>query len=100
MSFWSWLYRLAWISLAVLGAIGVALVFIPTWQSHQRLQRQQAEAQQQIRIYEERIHQLQADQERFHQDPRFVERLAHDLGMARPDEVIFRFKERDEEESP
>jgi len=98
--FWNLVYRLAWVSLVVMGLLGAALVFVPTWQTHRELQRRQAEAQEQIRIYEERIQQLKADQERFHQDPRFIERLAHDLGMARPDEVVFRFNEDDEDEAP
>ncbi len=98
MNAWDALYRVACVSLVLLFVGGLALVFFPAIRDYHDYQRRHAEALEQIRHYEERILELKAKQEKFHQDPRFVERLAHDLGMARPDEVIFRFNEEKESE--
>jgi cell division protein FtsB len=97
MSFWDGLYRSACAALALLFVVGLAMVFVPRWQEYRDLQRRRAEAEARLQLHEEMLHRLKENQERFHRDPRFVERLAHDLGMARHDEIIFRFRERDDE---
>ncbi len=98
LSFWDALHRAAVAVLAVLFIVGLAMVFVPRWQEYRALQRQRAEAEDRLRLHAELLQRLKENQERFHRDPRFVERLAHDLGMARSDEIIFRFRERDEDE--
>jgi cell division protein FtsB len=88
---WQLIYRSAWVALFVMGLVGASVAFIPKWQEHRALQRQRAAAEEALRDEEEMLKVLKMKQERFQRDPRFVEQIAHDLGMAKPDEVIFKF---------
>ncbi len=91
MSYWTFIYRLAWTMLAVLLLTGSAFIFVPRYQELQELQRRETALLDQIRQKEEILRSLRIKQERFENDPEFVERIAHDIGMARPNEVIYRY---------
>lgn len=91
MSHWVVIYRFAWITLTLLVLIGIGFMFMPLVQQDREAQRREATLKEEIRMDEERIRQLKIQQERFETDPAFVERIAHEMGLARPDETIFRF---------
>ena len=92
---WQLIYRSAWVALFIMGMIGATVAFLPKWREHRQLQRERAAAEEALRLEEEMLKVLKMKQERFQRDPRFVEQIAHDLGMARPDEVIFKFHNDD-----
>lgn len=92
MRLWNLLYRGAWIALAALIAAGAAGMIVPKWREYRAAQARKAEAEERVRLEEEMLGLLKERQERFARDPRFVQQLAHDLGMARPNEVLFRFR--------
>lgn len=91
MNTWIVIYRMSWAVLIILGCIGASVFFVPKWKEYREYQRKHAEMSAQIELEEEMINLLRAKQERFRTDPRFVERVARDLGLARSNEVIFRF---------
>ena len=98
MSHWTWIYRFLWIALGVLILAGMGFMFGPLIQQDRAYQSRESALRERIRADEERIRTLRMKQERFETDPAFVERIAHDLGLAKPDETIFRFI--DEEPPP
>ena len=91
MSYWVGVYRSAWVALAVLALAGAAVLFAPKWKEHREYQRRQAEAADKLRLEEEMLKILKMKEDRFQRDPRFVEQIAHDLGLAKTNEVIFKF---------
>lgn len=91
MSYWTLIYRFAWMMLAVLFITGSGFIFLPRYQEFKELQRREAVLLEEIRHKEDTLRALRIKQERFRNDPEFVERIAHDIGMARPNEVIYRY---------
>ncbi|MBN1268826.1 MAG: septum formation initiator family protein [Kiritimatiellae bacterium] len=91
MSHWEAIYRSAWIILGVLFAIGILCMFWPQFRQYQEYQRREAELSEEIRLEQEIIRHLQRQQERIQHDPRFAEHVAHEMGLAQPEETIFKF---------
>ncbi len=90
MSVWTVIYRLSCLTIAGMLAVGVARLVWPKWREIQEYRRRRDELAREIALEEEMIRILRRKQERFRTDPAFVERLAHDLGLARSNEVLFR----------
>ncbi len=90
MNIWVAIYRMSWV--LIIGMIVVALVklWTPKWKEMQEYRRRQQELAREIALEEEMIQLLRRKQERFRTDPAFVERLAHDLGLARSNEILVR----------
>lgn len=65
-------------------------LFLPKWNEYRNLQRKRAEAQQAVAAENDRLNRLQRNLTRFEQDPRFVEMIGHQQGLARTNEVLFR----------
>ena len=95
MSHLSVIYRYVWIALGTLVLIGMGFMFVPLIQQDREYQRREDALKSDIAQDEERIRTLRLKQERFESDPAFIERIAHDLGLAKPDETIFRFVDED-----
>ena len=95
MSYWVVIYRAGWIALAVLGIVGASVAFVPKWKEYREYQHRTSEMAREEALEQELINLLKAKQERFRTDPRFVVRIAHDLGLARSNEVIFRFQQEE-----
>lgn len=94
MSFWVFLYRLAWILLVVLAILAVASFFLPPIRQYRELRQREAELQQEIQFKEEVIRHLKERQARLQSDPTFVEKIAREeFGLARPGETIYKFTE-------
>jgi cell division protein FtsB len=86
------IYRIGWITLAVLVVIAVTAMFVPQFKQYHELRRKEAALQDEIRLEEEMVKHLKNQQERLRSDPRFVEKLAREeLGYAKPGETVFRF---------
>lgn len=91
MSHWVAIYRFAWVALGVLVLVGMGFMFVPLFQQDREYHRRESALGEEIRHDEERIRELKLKQERFQSDPAFVERIAHEIGLAKPNETIFRF---------
>lgn len=93
MNIWKMIYR---ISVAVVLLVGVAVIvrfFHPKWREYRRAQAERARLQEEIRLNQELIRVYKLKQERFKNDPEFVERMAHEIGLAKDNEIIFRLQE-------
>lgn len=91
MNVWVIIYRFAWIVLIILFGIGLVCVFLPKYNSLCELQRRKAELQEQNRQTAALTTEFQLKQERFRTDAAFVERVARETGMVKPDEIVFHF---------
>ncbi len=100
MSHWVAIYRFAWIALGVLVLVGMGFMFVPLIQQDREYQRRESVLREEIRQDEEQIRELKLKQERFQSDPAFVERIAHEIGLAKPNETIFRFVDEEPGGSP
>jgi len=95
MSIWNIIYRFTWVVLTAMILVAFGVMFWPLVMEHRELQRKETELRDSIRVDELRIRELKLKQERFANDPAFVERIAHEIGLARPNETIFRFVDED-----
>ena len=96
MNFWVLIYRVGWITLAVLVVVAVIAMFVPQVRHHNELRRHEAALQDEIRLEEEILKHLQKQQKLLSEDPRFVEKIAREeLGYAKPGETVFRFTDDD-----
>ncbi len=91
MSTWNAIYRIVSFALGVLLLIGLAMVFIPQIQLDQEYHRREEQLRREIQAKQENIRELQLKQERFESDPAFLERIAHEFGLAKPGDTLFRF---------
>ncbi|AKJ63622.1 hypothetical protein L21SP4_00341 [Kiritimatiella glycovorans] len=88
---WNMLYRLAWIFVGVLVLGSAGFAFYPKLQQYQRYQEKRAEMERRIEVREDQIRELRNRREHFLNDPEYAERIAHEMGLARPEETLFRF---------
>lgn len=93
MNIWSLIYRISWIALAIIALVAMIFIFAPRWHEYQTFQARRAEQLRLLREKEELIKSYKEMQERFQTDKNFVVQVAHDLGMAKPDEIVFKFSE-------
>lgn len=98
MSHLAVIYRYVWIALGSLVLIGMGFMFVPLIQQDREFHRRESLLREEIQQDEERIRELRLKQERFQSDPAFIERIAHDLGLAKPDETIYRFIDEEPDE--
>jgi cell division protein FtsB len=88
---WAAVYRSAWVVLFILFTIGLVCIFLPKCHHLRQLQERKAELQAENRETEAMTRALQASQNRFSTDPAYVERIARETGMVKPDEVVFQY---------
>jgi hypothetical protein len=95
MNFWQWLYRVLWGVFVGMALLASGFLFVPKWREYNEYHRRRQEISAAIGEQEEMLKTLKSHQERFHRDPRFVEKLAHEMGKAKPGEFIYKFREDD-----
>lgn len=88
---WNLVYRASWVAFVIVLIVGAVAGARPKWEQYRDYQRRQSRLQEEARLQEEMLHALKEKQQRFHDDPVFLEQIAHDLGLAKPGEVIIRF---------
>lgn len=69
----------------------MAYYFYPKIKEYYHLQNVKKELQGEVEDSHSRIKELRRKREKFTSDRDFVKRMAHEMGFAAPDEVIFRF---------
>lgn len=80
--------------LIVLLMIGLVCIFLPKFNTLRKHQRRKDENTAENRQLQLDTNELRTKQERFNSDPAVVERTARNIGMVRPDEVVFKFTNR------
>ncbi len=94
MNFWATLYRVCFVILVLLLVFGLASVFVPLFRENRDRERKVTTLQEEIDVKNAEIIHLRKQQEKFQNDPTFVENLARDeFGKVRPGETIYRFQE-------
>jgi cell division protein FtsB len=88
--------RVKWLRYVLLGVAGVGVYHVLTGPSGAlnllRLKRERARMEADLDSLTQRKRDLQVEKARLERDSAFIERVARkDLGMARPDEKVFRF---------
>ena len=91
MEFWKMLYRSAWGMLLILVTVAIGCIFIPKHYENRALIGQRDDLKKQIAAEVEMRKSLQRKQERFQHDTRYIEFVAHEAGMVKPDEKLFLF---------
>jgi cell division protein FtsB len=80
------------IAIAILTALGMILV--PVINNANELRSEKASLEEEIAKKEERIRQLKSYQDRFVNDPDFVEHTARELGLITPGETVYEFEDK------
>lgn len=91
MSYWIKIYRIAWCVLALIALVTLVFLFLPKVRKYRELQGERVEKREQNSEKKEAIQDLRTKQEKFRNDPGFIEHTARGIGMAKSDETIFRF---------
>ena len=89
-----YLPKVYWYGLVLLGILLVGVVvcvFTPKVESLRAMQRKRAALEAENRGQEDEVRRLQEKQARFLGEEGFVERTAHEAGLVRPDEIVFKF---------
>jgi cell division protein FtsB len=72
--------------------VSVALVgFIPQLRKHSEYEQRLEEIRTESEEQQARLQDYRVKQERFQTDPDYVRKVAHEIGLVEPDEMIFRF---------
>ncbi len=100
MNIWVVIYRVSCAALGVLLVIGILSMFSPQYKQYRENERRAEELEYGIALEEEMLKTLRRKQERFRSDPRFVEQIAREIGLAKPGETIFKFMDDPETSSP
>lgn len=93
MNIWSVIYKCAWGVLIVVALAAVVRLFYPKWIEYREAQMEKERVEEDIKLKEELIKQYRYKQRQFKNNPRFVERMAHEAGLAKENETIFRLEE-------
>ncbi|MFL2860846.1 MAG: septum formation initiator family protein [Pontiellaceae bacterium] len=89
--YWNLINRVVLGVLLVVVVVGIALAFIPKVHQFNTYQERSQMLQREIDQALITEQTLKEQQRRFTTDPDFVERIAHEVGYAHPDETIFHF---------
>ena len=91
--YWNLINRIVLIAIIVMAGVGVAMAFAPKVTKYNEDQQKLKDLKQQIELVEAEERLIKEYIERFSNDPEFVKKVAHEVGYACPDEVIFHFPE-------
>ena len=91
--YWNLINRIVLVAIVIMATLGVVLAFTPKVKQLQVYQNRLDQHQHSIDLTIAEERRLKENIRRFSTDPEFVERVAHEVGYAQPDEVIFHFPE-------
>ena len=91
--YWNLINRMVLLSVSVMAVVGIVLAFTPKIHQIRAYQDTRNQLQQRIDVTIAAERELKEKQHRFKNDPRFVERVAHEVGYARKGEMIYHFIE-------
>lgn len=90
---WNKVYRYLALAGVLLVLIGAAIAFLPKIQQFQGYQDTKSSLEADIRAEEARIQLYRMNQEKFSTDKHFVQKIAHEIGLAHEGETIYQFDE-------
>ena len=96
MNFWKAIYRFSFLTVAIFLFVALLAMFVPQYKEYQANQHREQDLQIKIRRENELLKSLKEKQERFKADPRFIKQIANEMGMATPEETIFKFVNEEE----
>ena len=91
--YWNLINRVVLVAISVMAGVGIVLAFTPKVKQIQAYQNTRDTLQQRIEVTVIAERDLKEKQRRFRTDPSYVERVAHEVGYARKDEMIYHFPE-------
>ncbi len=91
------IFRFLYTVLAVAILTGLLLLLWPVLQTASDLRTKRQDLEAEIAAKEARIQTLKEKQDRFVNDPDFVEHTARALGMVAPDETVYTFDDKGEQ---
>ncbi len=94
MTIFQMIFRFLYAVLAVAVLTGLLMLLFPVIKNTSDLRERKQTLEQEIAGKEARIQALKAMQDRFVNDPDFVEHTARALGMVAPEETVYTFEER------
>jgi cell division protein FtsB len=95
---WQTIHRLAWGILVILMVIGVICLFLPRYNKLRVMQQRRDGEKEENRRLEARTKEVRAFSKRFMIDPRYVERVARELGMVKPGEIVIKYMDEGQEQ--
>jgi cell division protein FtsB len=93
LGIWNKLTKLVIGLLLVAGLLGVGVWYLPLIKQNERMRREVQRLDTQIEKEEDWARRLKASVEAMRNDPKAVERLARQLGYAKPGETVIRFED-------
>lgn len=93
LGIWNKLTRVVVVLCVVAALIGVGLWYLPVIQKNERMRREVQRLDTQIQKEEEAARLVKASIDALRNDPKAVERLARQLGYAKPGETVVRFED-------
>lgn len=78
----------------ILIIIGLICIFLPKCNQLRELQDKKGVIAEDNRAIEIETNELRTKQEKFNSNPAVVERTAREIGMVKPDEIVFKFTNR------
>ena len=88
------IFRFLYTVLAIAVLTGLLMLLLPVIKNTSDLRGRKQTMENEIADKEARIQELKAKQDRFVNDPDFVEHTARALGMVAPDETVYTFEDR------
>jgi len=89
--YWNLINRIVLVAIITMATVGVVLAFTPKIKQIQAYRNTRDSLQQRIEVTLIAERDLKEKQRRFLNDPTFVERVAHEVGYARKNEMIYHF---------
>jgi hypothetical protein len=91
--YWNLINRVVLLAISAMAVVGIVLAFTPKIRQIRSYQNTRDQIQQRIDVTVAAERDLKKKQHRFLNDPSFVERVAHEVGYARKNEMIYHFTE-------
>lgn len=93
MDLWRYIYRSTWFVLTVLIVGGLACIFVPEYGKYTEYRNQIEALDSELAEQEQVLRALKTKQDRFKTERRYVEFIAHEVGMVHPHETIFKIRD-------
>ena len=91
--YWNLINRIVLAAITVMAVIGIVLAFTPKVKQMQAYQNTRDTLQQRIDLTVASEREIKENIQRFRSDPAYVKKVAHEVGYASKDEVIYHFPE-------
>ena len=91
--YWNLINRIVIVAILAMTVIGATLLFAPKVQQMQMYKERLASKQRSCKLQREISNEFAKKSRRLNTDREFAERVAHEIGYAKPNEIIFHFQE-------